>query len=550
MRKELPIGISDYRKIKEEGYYVVDKTKLIEEFLRSKSGVTLITRPRRFGKTLNMSMLYEFLDITKDSKDIFKDTYIMQSEYASYMNQYPTIFLSFASAKGVQYDISEQVKYQIREEYRRYRFIFQNLTDEFDIDDYHRVLKGLKQIDDGNLKNIKQSLVFLMDQLYAYYGKRVMVIIDEYDTPFIQAKMSGCYDEIRSGLSEMLHQALKLSSSLQYAMLTGIQRVAKENIFSGLNNLKVRTVRDKQYASYFGFTNEEVQDLLSYYDIPFSEEVKKMYNGYRIGGIEIYNPWSMMNYTKRQELVSYWVNTSENIMIKEAMKQSDISFQREYEQLLQYGSLTTMVRLETSFYEMSSTSSLWGLFVNAGYVTIQEIVSDRNKMYTLVIPNEEVQDEFQSLTSSYLQVEDSELMKLYEALRSKNEEVFTRVYQQLLLSIPSYHDLTSENSYHMFFVGLCTWFTKEYEIISNQEKGKGRCDIILKPKDSKLSTYVIEMKYTKEACDLKELAMEAVKQIQEKQYDIGLGNDVVYIGMAHYHKDVEIVWEKEAVIDK
>ena len=542
MRKELPIGISDYRKIKEEGYYVVDKTKLIEEFLRSKSGVTLITRPRRFGKTLNMSMLYEFLDITKDSKDIFKDTYIMQSEYASYMNQYPTIFLSFANVKGNHKEIVRHIKLLLRKEFDRFQYVFSQEMTEFQKDEYTRLKEALFALDNLEIYMISNALVFLMDQLYVYYGKRVMVMIDEYDTPFIQAKMSGCYDEIRSGLSEMLHQALKLSSSLQYAMLTGIQRVAKENIFSGLNNLKVRTVRDKQYASYFGFTNEEVQDLLSYYDIPFSEEVKKMYNGYRIGGIEIYNPWSMMNYTKRQELVSYWVNTSENIMIKEAMKQSDISFQREYEQLLQYGSLTTMVRLETSFYEMSSTSSLWGLFVNAGYVTIQEIVSDRNKMYTLVIPNEEVQDEFQSLTSSYLQVEDSELMKLYEALRSKNEEVFTRVYQQLLLSIPSYHDLTSENSYHMFFVGLCTWFTKEYEIISNQEKGKGRCDIILKPKDSKLSTYVIEMKYTKEACDLKELAMEAVKQIQEKQYDIGLGNDVVYIGMAHHHKDVEIVW--------
>ena len=543
MRKELPIGISDYRKAKEEGYYVVDKTKLIEEFLRSKSGVTLITRPRRFGKTLNMSMLYEFLDITKDSKDIFKDTYIMQSEYASYMNQYPTIFLSFANVKGNHKEIVRHIKLLLRKEFDRFQYVFSQEMTEFQKDEYTRLKEALFALDNLEIYMISNALVFLMDQLYVYYGKRVMVMIDEYDTPFIQAKMSGCYDEIRSGLSEMLHQALKLSSSLQYAMLTGIQRVAKENIFSGLNNLKVRMVRDKQYASYFGFTNEEVQDLLSYYDIPFSEEVKKMYNGYRIGGIEIYNPWSMMNYTKRQELVSYWVNTSENIMIKEAMKQSDISFQREYEQLLQYGSLTTMVRLETSFYEMSSTSSLWGLFVNAGYVTIQEIVSDRNKMYTLVIPNEEVQDEFQSLTSSYLQVEDSELMKLYEALRSKNEEVFTRVYQQLLLSIPSYHDLTSENSYHMFFVGLCTWFTKEYEIISNQEKGKGRCDIILKPKDSKLSTYVIEMKYTKEACDLKELAMEAVKQIQEKQYDIGLGNDVVYIGMAHYHKDVEIVWK-------
>ena len=542
MRKELPIGISDYRKIKEEGYYVVDKTKLIEEFLRSKSGVTLITRPRRFGKTLNMSMLYEFLDITKDSKDIFKDTYIMQSEYASYMNQYPTIFLSFANVKGNHKEIVRHIKLLLRKEFDRFQYVFSQEMTEFQKDEYTRLKEALFALDNLEIYMISNALVFLMDQLYVYYGKRVMVMIDEYDTPFIQAKMSGCYDEIRSGLSEMLHQALKLSSSLQYAMLTGIQRVAKENIFSGLNNLDVYTVRDKQYASYFGFTNEEVQDLLSYYDIPFSEEVKKMYNGYRIGGIEIYNPWSMMNYADTQELVSYWVNTSENIMIKEAMKQSDISFQREYEQLLQYGSLTTMVRLETSFYEMSSTSSLWGLFVNAGYVTIQEIVSDRNKMYTLVIPNEEVQDEFQSLTSSYLQVEDSELMKLYEALRSKNEEVFTRVYQQLLLSIPSYHDLTSENSYHMFFVGLCTWFTKEYEIISNQEKGKGRCDIILKPKDSKLSTYVIEMKYTKEACDLKELAMEAVKQIQEKQYDIGLGNDVVYIGMAHHHKDVEIVW--------
>ena len=542
MRKELPIGISDYRKAKEEGYYVVDKTKLIEEFLRSKSGVTLITRPRRFGKTLNMSMLYEFLDITKDSKDIFKDTYIMQSEYASYMNQYPTIFLSFANVKGNHKEIVRHIKLLLRKEFDRFQYVFSQEMTEFQKDEYTRLKEALFALDNLEIYMISNALVFLMDQLYVYYGKRVMVMIDEYDTPFIQAKMSGCYDEIRSGLSEMLHQALKLSSSLQYAMLTGIQRVAKENIFSGLNNLDVYTVRDKQYASYFGFTNEEVQDLLSYYDIPFSEEVKKMYNGYRIGGIEIYNPWSMMNYADTQELVSYWVNTSENIMIKEAMKQSDISFQREYEQLLQYGSLTTMVRLETSFYEMSSTSSLWGLFVNAGYVTIVNTISSMDELYEIRIPNQEVQQEFKKITSSYLQVEDSELMKLYEALRSKNEEVFTRVYQQLLLSIPSYHDLTSENSYHMFFVGLCTWFTKEYEIISNQEKGKGRCDIILKPKDSKLSTYVIEMKYTKEACDLKELAMEAVKQIQEKQYDIGLGNDVVYIGMAHHHKDVEIVW--------
>ena len=231
----------------------------------------------------------------------------------------------------------------------------------FEEHNYGLIIKWLLDVEDSVLSQSGSVLSFLMKILEKYYGKKVMVIIDEYDTPFIQGKTNGFYDEIRNELSSMLHNALKLSSSLQYAMLTGIQRVAKENIFSGLNNLKVRTVRDKQYASYFGFTNEEVQDLLSYYDIPFSEEVKKMYNGYRIGGIEIYNPWSMMNYADTQELVSYWVNTSENIMIKEAMKQSDISFQREYEQLLQYGSLTTMVRLETSFYEMSSTSSFMGI---------------------------------------------------------------------------------------------------------------------------------------------------------------------------------------------
>ena len=545
MRKELPIGISNYHEVKEHHkYYVVDKSKMIEDFLKSGSKVTLITRPRRFGKTLNMSMLNEFFDITKDSKDIFKDTYIMQSEYASYINEYPTIFLSFANVKGNNNELVRHIKLLLRKEFDRFHYIFTKEMSEFQKDEYIKLKEDLFNLEDLKLYKISNALVFLMDQLYAYYGKRVMVFIDEYDTPFIQAKMNGCYEEIRNGLSEMLHQALKLSNSLQYAMLTGIQRVAKENIFSGLNNLDVYTVRDKQYASYFGFTNEEVQALLSYYDIPFSEEVKKMYNGYRIGGIEIYNPWSMMNYAKRQELVSYWVNTSENLMIKEAMKQSDISFQKEYEQLLQEGSLTTMVRLETSFYEMSSTASLWGLFVNAGYVTIIKTISSMDEVYELRIPNHEVQQEFKKLTSSYLEVEDSELMKLYEALRRKKEEEFRRIYEQLLLKIPSYHDLKSENSYHMFFVGLCTWFTKEYEIISNEEKGKGRCDIILKSKDERMSSYVIEMKYTKEESDLKQLAEEAIQQIKEKQYDIGLGDDVVYIGMAHYHKEVEIVWEK------
>ena len=281
MKKPIPVGLKSYEKMKQR-YYTVDKTLMIADFLERGNEVTLITRPRRFGKTINMSMMTEFFDITKDSRELFQDTAIMKTEYASEINQYPTIFISFANAKGDKADLVKNIKYQLRDEYDRLSISMKAEMTEFEEDEYKNIKESLLSVNDGNINNVSNALSFLMSRMEKYYGKRVMVFIDEYDTPFVEAHVNGFYDEIRSGLASMLHNALKTSGSLQYAMLTGIQRVAKENIFSDLNNLVVCTVKDKEYAEYFGFTEKETKGLLEYYDLKLNDEVKQMYDGYHL----------------------------------------------------------------------------------------------------------------------------------------------------------------------------------------------------------------------------------------------------------------------------
>ncbi|WP_289420676.1 AAA family ATPase, partial [Thomasclavelia cocleata] len=333
MKKRIPVGLKDYEKLRNENYYVVDKTLMIKDFLERGNEVTLITRPRRFGKTINMSMMAEFFDITKNSKKLFKNTKIINTEYVSEINQYPTVFISFADAKGDKDIVTKHIKSYFRSLYNDYDFIFKNLT-RLETYDYETIIHGLTN-EKIELKHISDSLAFLMRILEKYYNKKVMVFIDEYDTPFIEAHLGGFYEEIRDGLSSMLHNALKTSTSLQYAMMTGIQRVAKENIFSDLNNLVVCTVKDPEYAQYFGFTEEETKEALEYYDMSLNSEVKSMYNGYHFGNNEIYNPWSVLNYASRKVLEPYWINTSSNEMIRKAMESSDDAFNRGYEELIQ-----------------------------------------------------------------------------------------------------------------------------------------------------------------------------------------------------------------------
>ena len=545
MKKRIPIGLKSYDKLKKGNYYVVDKTMMICDFLARGNEVTLITRPRRFGKTINMSMMAEFFDVTKDAKEIFKDTAIMDTEYAAEMNQYPTIFLSFANAKGDKMTVIQEIREQLLDEYDRFAYVFTELA-ESDQNRYRKIKEELMSDHEQISYYLLNSLAFLMKQLEKHHGKKVMVFIDEYDTPFIEAHVNGFYEEIRGGLSSLLHNALKASTSLQYAMLTGIQRVAKENIFSDLNNLVVCTVTDKRYAQYFGFTEAEAKAVLEYYGLKLDEEVKAMYDGYHFGKEEIYNPWSILNYADTGELAPYWVNTSSNKMIRKAMEGRDQAFARGYEELIEKGKLETLVRMETSFFEVSSTESLWGLFVNAGYLTIEKVISARDGRYVLCIPNEEVQQEFRDLTASYLNVSESNLSAMFNGLRYEERERFAQSYADMLQSLPSYHDLKDEHSYHVLFLGMCAWLSNEYEIKSNREAGKGRCDIILKAKKERLPSYVLEFKYLKEA-DEKELeasARAAIEQIEGKRYDIELTGKVILVGLAHAGKEVRIAWQE------
>lgn len=543
MRKAIPLGVVDYETLKNQNYFFIDKSMMIYDFLMRKSTVTLITRPRRFGKTINMSMMSSFFDITKDSKKIFKDTKIVETEYISEMNQYPTIFISFANAKNDKWNVVKEIKLQLRKEYDRYAHVFEQKMTVFEQNEYESLVQGLMTKNDGILDNIIDALSFLMERLEKYYHKKVMVFIDEYDTPFIEAHVGGYYEELRGGLSSLLHNALKTSTSLHYAMMTGIQRVAKENIFSDLNNLVVCTVKDPEYSQYFGFTEEETKQTLEYYDLSLNDEVKSMYDGYHFGEHDIYNPWSILNYASRKVLEPYWVNTSSNTMIKKAISSSDEAFERGYEELIRNGKLETTVKMDTSFFEVNNTENLWGLLVNAGYLTLHKTISIQDSLYIIKIPNQEVQLEFRKLTAYHLKATETDLTVLFNSLKCCRKEDFEDRYRKILLTLPSYHDLKDENSYHMMLLGMCAWLSNEYEVISNREVGKGRCDIILKSKKSQIS-YILEFKYTNDSSvDLKQLAKSAIDQIDSRRYDSELSGTVIHIGLAHYQKNVEIEWQ-------
>lgn len=543
MRKAIPLGVVDYETLKNQNYFFIDKSMMIYDFLMRKSTVTLITRPRRFGKTINISMMSSFFDITKDSKEIFKDTKIVETEYISEMNQYPTIFISFANAKNDKWNVVKETKLQLRKEYDRYAHVFEQKMTVFEQNEYESLVQGLMTKNDGILDNIIDALSFLMERLEKYYHKKVMVFIDEYDTPFIEAHVGGYYEELRGGLSSLLHNALKTSTSLHYAMMTGIQRVAKENIFSDLNNLVVCTVKDPEYSQYFGFTEEETKQTLEYYDLSFNDEVKSMYDGYHFGEHDIYNPWSILNYASRKVLEPYWVNTSSNTMIKKAISSSDEAFERGYEELIRNGKLETTVKMDTSFFEVNNTENLWGLLVNAGYLTLHKTISIQDSLYIIKIPNQEVQLEFRKLTAYHLKATETDLTVLFNSLKRCKKEDFEDRYRKILLTLPSYHDLKDENSYHMMLLGMCAWLSNEYEVISNREVGKGRCDIILKSKKNQIS-YILEFKYTNDSSvDLKQLAKSAIDQINSRRYDSELSGTVIRIGLAHYQKNVEIEWQ-------
>lgn len=545
--RRLSIGTQDFRKLRERKAYYVDKTLMIEEFLESWYDVTLITRPRRFGKTLNMSMLAEFLDCTKDSEALFEGTKISRSYVMQEMNEHPVIFLSFLNLRG---DCAERMLDQLgvalKGEYRRYyEIINDGRLPDTQRDEFNHIYECLWPVKDRKETEgcIVNAIVVLCRILEAYYGKKVYFLLDEYDTPFISANAQGYYSEVRGVLTEMLTSSLKGNPALERAVLTGIQRVAKENIFSGINNLSVCTVKDPEYSDCFGFTEEEAEDLLEYCGVEFTDDVRTMYDGYLFGITEVYNPWSISCYAARKKLEPYWVNTSENSIIKNAFEQRGDLFLRKYNELIEKGTVDTKVELSVSYYEEPDDASLWGLLLDAGMVTIQEKMDEG--IYKLRIPNYEVREAFRELTAFCLKLEEGHISQMLRYLRTEDMEKFIEQYQWILLRLPSYHDLKSENSYHMMMLGMCAFMYQYYDVKSNRESGTGRSDILLFAKKPELPHMILEFKYTKdESQNLEELAEQAILQIKDKKYDTEMTGDVYYIGLAHFGKNAEVRWEK------
>lgn len=549
--KKIILGTNRFSKLIREDGCFVDKTLMIKDFLERKKQVTIITRPRLFGKTINITMMSEFFDNTKDSKKLFKGTKIMDTSYASEINQYPTLFFSFSNARSNKKTIISEIRSQIINEWTKYDFVFTDLNKDEKIK-YEACQHVLINWKDDDFIGITDVISFLIERLEIYYGKKVMLFIDEYDTPFIEAYRENFYDEIEEGITHLFMSILNKSSSLKYAMLIGIQTFANESIFSKLDNVIVCDVSNQIYAPYFGFDEKETKQLLEYYHLEFNEEVKEVYDGYCIGNIGIYNTWSILNYVNSKELRPFWINTALNKMLKDFFNKSDDNFKKQYEQLIANGYLETRVTLQTSFYEVANTSNLWGLFVNAGYLTVDEIIDIADNYCRIRIPNNEVKTEFRSLTEYYLSLYEGQLNQLSHFLINEQFDEFSKYYQHILM-LPSYHDLNNENSYHMMMLGMCLCLSDNYKIISNREEGKGRCDIIIQAHDEKKTSFIIEFKYFKEDKKdfekaLDKLSNEAIQQIKDRKYDYDLKGKVIYIGLAHHGKDVMMKWEEKVYI--
>ena len=397
VKRSLPIGNDDFRKLRENDSYYVDKTLMIKDFIEMKDEVALIARPRRFGKTLNVTMLKEFFDIETDSRDIFDGLAIMNTEYACRINSCPVIYFTFKDCKGMTAnELLLLVKQKLYQEYLRYEKLLRDKMDRdsFEVKDFYAMIDVLREPRASHAlysTAIQQLTQFVKDA----YSLSPILLIDEYDQPIMSSYEFGYHHEVGTFFSNLYGSAMKGNTALSQALLTGVQRVVKESIFSQFNNARVYTVLHKQYALYFGLTVPETEKLLADYDLVLNEDVQKKYDGYRFGGIEIYNPWSVLNYADMGSLDNYWINTSSNYLVKKALEAADKRFWDDFDQLVQGKEIPIWLTLETSYIERDSKYSLWGLLVNSGYLTALKRIDSNTAV--VKIPNDEVMSEFRVL---------------------------------------------------------------------------------------------------------------------------------------------------------
>ena len=539
--KRLAIGIDDFRKIIKEDCYYVDKTKFIADVLQDASNVKLFTRPRRFGKTLNMSMLKYFFDVreSEENRKLFNGLDIEKSKYIDEQGKYPTILISLKSIKYETWEESlEQLKSLISNLYNEFEYIRESLN-ESEIELFNDI--WFKK-ENGEYAN---SLKNLTSFLYKYYKKEVILLIDEYDIPLITAHKYGYYDEIINFYKIFLGEALKTNQYLKMGVLTGIIRVIRTGIFSDLNNLKVYSILEKKYSEFFGFTEEEVKEALQFFDI--EEElvnVKYWYDGYKFGDSELYNPWSIINFLDGRELKSYWVGTSENFLIKNILENSTSRTNEILEKFFNEEEVEEAITGTSDLSILMDSKEVWELLLFSGYLTVKEKIDE--DIYSLKLPNMEVKKLFKK---EFINVHFGIglFRKTMEALKSLKFNDFEKYFQEIMLKSTSNWDTSKEAFYHGLSLGMLSYLDNDYYVTSNFEAGFGRYDVVLEPKNKNNRAFILEFKVTDDENKLEKLSEEAIKQIEEKRYDINLKSrgikEITFVGVAFYGKKLKVSYK-------
>jgi hypothetical protein len=534
MPRTLAIGLQDFGKVRTGNCFYVDKTDFIKEWWEKQDDVTLITRPRRFGKTLTMSMVDYYFSIDHaEDRELFEGLKIFEEEkYRDLQGTYPVISISFASVKDTSYHrMYETICAILYNELKRYRYLFDDGNLSLDRRLYERTLDILFQAAESSL--VPGALQMLSELLSTYYGKKVIILLDEYDTPMQEAYVGGYWDEAALFFRNLMNATFKTNKFVQKALITGITRVSKESLFSDLNNLKVVTTTSEEYATVFGFTEEEVFAAMDDYGVTTKEEMKRWYDGFTFGNTtDIYNPWSVINALRERQYKPYWVNTSSNGLLNKIMKQGSVELKMQMEELLKGNSITCCIDEEIVYNQLDiSTDAVWSLMVATGYLKVEKVEifgKFNDRRYTLHILNLEVEKMLNDMVRGWFRNNDTNYNDFIKALLLDDVEAMNEFMNEIALNSFSSFDAVQsasgkdapERFYHGFVLGLMVELDGRYEIKSNRESGFGRYDVMLRPLDKdKDNAYIIEFKVKKRENTLEDTLQNAIAQIEEKQYD-------------------------------
>lgn len=554
---KLPVGIDDFKKIREAGFYYVDKTKLIEQLLQSWGEVTLFTRPRRFGKTLNMSMLKSFFEIGAE-KLLFQGLYISEKEKlcAEYMGKYPVIFLSLKGVEGLHFaDAQKMLMTIINNEVRRHYYL--KTSDKLTVEDRKQFEKMLLNED----VNLVDSLRLLSQLLYLHYDQKVVILIDEYDVPLDKAFKNGYYQEMVSLIRGLFGQALKTNEFLQFAVLTGCLRVSKESIFTGLNNFEINSIVDIEHEEGFGFTDAEVMQMLKYYHCTNRySDIKEWYDGYHFGNADIYCPWDVINFVKKlltdsnAKPSAFWINSSGNDLVKLFVDKADQSTKDEIERLVAGESVTKRIRLDLTYDEIeNSIDNVWSVLFTTGYLT--NIGNPESGVYELVIPNREVHEVFVLQIQEWFQrsvAKEESMPEFSKAILEADAEGLQKQLNVIMSRMISVLDTKAreeqkENFYHGLLLGLLRGSNPDWLIKSNRESGDGYSDILIEPENPDAGI-IIEVKHAASISGLDKACENAMAQIKNRRYDEALREngrcEILAYGIAFHKKRCRVVCER------